>query len=66
MVDFELISSTLQLLYTTTNNDLLVRNLLNHTEEVLYTNFPSKCLLQDHYISLVHYFKDCEKLFVVS
>jgi hypothetical protein len=33
---------------------------------LLYQNQPSKALIQDHYISKLFYFQECDKVFVVS
>ena len=56
----------MQLLYTTNCCDLQIRDLISQSSEILYDNLSSKSLLQDHYISMVHYLRECEKLFVVS
>ena len=34
--------------------------------ELLYNNQASKCLIQDHYISKLFYFREGDKVFAVS
>ena len=74
IVDFELIQPSSQtdignvmLIYSTNFNDIYMRDIqLPDQEELLFSNRAAKSLVQDHYISLIHYFKDCDKLFTVS
>jgi len=68
IVDFQLIErpTDLSLIYTTHLNNIYFKNLTQNTEETLYQNSVTKGLIQDHFISQLYYFRDCDKIFAVS
>lgn len=69
IIDFQLVESMsrLQLIMSTNLNEIYMKDLFsNQDEETLYHNRMAKSLITDHYISMIHYFKDCDKMFAVS
>ena len=71
IVDFELIPALSQgssphIVFSTNTNDVHLRDLGNPDFEECLCPAASKCLVPDHYIDMLHYFKQCDKLFAVS
>ena len=70
IVDFQLIENMphLSLIFSTNMNEIYYKDLDRNfqNEEVLYHNASAKSLIADHYISMIHYFKECDKVFAVS
>ena len=67
IVDFEIINSE-SLVFSTSVNDIYIQKYMNtnSTPEIIYTHSTSKSLIQDHYISKLHYFRECDKFFAIS
>jgi len=69
IVDFELIrsASSTSLVFSTTFNSIYLRTLQSSMIlETLYDNTGSKSLVADHWLSSIHYYRECDKLFTIS
>lgn len=55
------------LLYVTSFNHIYKRDIgVGDSQEAIYVNSQTKSLVQDHYIHMLYFHKQCNKLFAVS